>query len=46
MAAKANNSDESNYLESQLHDIHDLTTRIDERVKTIFKLQSETDWYI
>lgn len=43
MAAKANNNDESNSLESKLHDIHDLTTRIDERVKTIFKLQNETD---
>lgn len=43
MAAKINNNDESNSLESKLHDIHDLTTRIDERVKTIFKLQNETD---
>ena len=43
MAAKTNNNDESNFLESKLHDIHDLTTRIDERVKTIFKLQNETD---
>ena len=43
MAAKANNNDETNSLESKLHDIHDLTTRIDERVKTIFKLQNETD---
>lgn len=43
MAAKANNNDENNPLESKLHDIHDLTTRIDERVKTIFKLQNETD---
>jgi chromosome segregation ATPase len=43
MASKDDNKNDSYSLENQLHDIHDLTTRIDERVKTIFKQQSESD---
>lgn len=47
MAAKnneENKSDGNNFqISGYVHEIHDLVTRIDERVKTIFKLQNESD---
>ena len=47
MAAKSNdeNKPESNVFQISAYicEIHDLVTRVDERVKTIFKLQNETD---
>lgn len=48
MVAKKDNNDENNFdnfyqINHYIHEIHDLTTRVDERVKTVFKQLSETD---
>ncbi len=48
MVAKKDNNDENfsdNFyqINHYIHEIHDLTTRVDERVKTVFKQLNETD---
>lgn len=48
MVAKKDNNDEGIFdnfyqINHYIHEIHDLTTRVDERVKTVFKQLSETD---